>query len=204
MKEHIRVAVAAGLAIQGWKSAEELAWMAEQASNAKIVIDVGCWRGRTTKTMASVCPGIIIAIERIDGPYSDDTGRNEILKSVSQTSIFSDFFENLKNEVKEYRVIPIFINAPEVYRHVKAMLGETRVDFVWVDGDHAYPDVSQDIRIYGGLVQDGGILAGHDYEPSFPGVMKAVDELCPGFQRGPGTSWWIRKTAALGNLLAGR
>ncbi len=37
------------------------------------------------------------------------------------------------------------------------------VDFVEIDGDHSYRQVSQDIELYETKVNKGGILCGHDY-----------------------------------------
>lgn len=52
------------------------------------------------------------------------------------------------------------------------------LDFVYIDGDHEYSTVIQDIHLYYPKVRDGGILAGHDYNcEKYPGVKKAVDEL---------------------------
>ncbi len=53
-------------------------------------------------------------------------------------------------------------------------------DLVFIDGNHEYMQVKQDITAWLPKVRPGGILAGHDYEPSMPifdGVKQAVDEL---------------------------
>lgn len=51
------------------------------------------------------------------------------------------------------------------------------IDFVYLDADHTYESVSTDIDAWWPLVSDGGVIAGHDYCESFPGVIKAVDEF---------------------------
>jgi len=50
------------------------------------------------------------------------------------------------------------------------------LDIVFIDGDHEYEGVSNDIEAWLPKVKNGGIIAGHDYDTPFPGVMKAVDE----------------------------
>ncbi len=52
------------------------------------------------------------------------------------------------------------------------------LDFVYLDGDHTYPAVHQEIRLYFSKVKEGGILGGHDYL-SVPNssVKQAVDEF---------------------------
>ena len=51
------------------------------------------------------------------------------------------------------------------------------VDFVFIDGNHAYEYVKNDILKYWPKVKKGGFLGGHDYIPGHPEVIKAVDEF---------------------------
>jgi hypothetical protein len=53
------------------------------------------------------------------------------------------------------------------------------LDFVYVDGSHRYEQVQADICAWYPKVRPGGILAGHDYDPTNPhsGVTRAVREL---------------------------
>ena len=51
------------------------------------------------------------------------------------------------------------------------------LDFVYIDGNHEYEFVKDDIANYYPLVREGGILAGHDYTPGNPGVIQAVNEF---------------------------
>ncbi len=53
-------------------------------------------------------------------------------------------------------------------------------DLVFIDGNHEYTQVKEDILSWLPKVRTGGILAGHDYDPSIPifdGVKQAVDEI---------------------------
>ena len=189
----IEEAVAIGSMIQGWKTQEELVWLARRASRSKVVIDIGCWRGRTTKIMAAVCPGIVIAVDHLTAPYTGETARNEILRASESLAIQKEFTVNLAEELSSGKVYAVLQDGDAAREAVAAFLKGTKADFVWIDGDHAYGDVRADILFYGALLREGGILSGHDYEPAFPDVMKAVEELCPGFERGHGTSWWVRR-----------
>lgn len=51
------------------------------------------------------------------------------------------------------------------------------LDFVFIDGDHEYDSVLQDIRLWHGKLRPGGLLCGHDYntrDARFKGVVSAV------------------------------
>jgi hypothetical protein len=71
-------------------------------------------------------------------------------------------------------------------------------DFLFIDADHSYDAVRQDIRDWFDFVRSGGIVAGHDYgQPMWPGVKQAVDEVLAGWglkaNVGLGTVWWVQK-----------
>lgn len=48
---------------------------------------------------------------------------------------------------------------------------------IFIDGDHTYQGVKKDIEALRDAVVPGGYVCFHDYSASFPGVVKAVDEL---------------------------
>jgi len=56
------------------------------------------------------------------------------------------------------------------------------LDAVFIDGDHAYPSVIADIDAWLPKVRPGGILAGHDYTPEIPDVVRAVHDRFDRFE----------------------
>jgi len=48
---------------------------------------------------------------------------------------------------------------------------------VYIDGAHTYESVKADILTWWPQIPSGGILSGHDYDETHPGVRKAVDEF---------------------------
>jgi predicted O-methyltransferase YrrM len=66
-----------------------------------------------------------------------------------------------------------------VSKEVSQQFEDESLDVVFIDATHTYPAVKQDIQLWLPKVKKGGILAGHDFEPAHPGVVKAVDELLP-------------------------
>jgi len=53
----------------------------------------------------------------------------------------------------------------ETLKKVKAILSGRRLDFLFIDGDHAYEGVKRDFEMYSELVKEGGIIALHDIVP---------------------------------------
>ena len=70
-------------------------------------------------------------------------------------------------------------------------------DFVFIDGDHSYVAVGQDILDWAQKVKVGGWLCGHDYgQESCSGVKQAVDEIFrSGVKTGPDYTWFIQRSA---------
>lgn len=75
------------------------------------------------------------------------------------------------------------------------------MDMVYIDADHTYENVRNDILLWGKKVKNGGILAGHDYNPDGGyGTHRAVNELVEGFHLQEDDAskgnkiWWTIKT----------
>jgi len=48
------------------------------------------------------------------------------------------------------------------------------LDFVYIDGDHSFKHVAQDVYEWVYKVRKGGIISGHDYRPNRDGVEKQI------------------------------
>ena len=64
---------------------------------------------------------------------------------------------------------------------VKCILQSSKLDFLFIDGDHSYEGVKRDFEMYSPLVRKGGIIAFHDIVPGPPekvgGVPKFWQEI---------------------------
>jgi predicted O-methyltransferase YrrM len=78
-------------------------------------------------------------------------------------------------------------------REASAKVPLSFLDFVFIDADHSYEAVKDDIACWAPKVRSGGWVGGHDYHPrKFPGVVKAVDEAYgKRVQHWPGTIWGV-------------
>lgn len=94
-------------------------------------------------------------------------------------------FENLRRSGQETRrVIPVLGSSAEVGEHCPL-----EVDAVFVDGDHHYKAVCEDVRAWLPKIKSGGIIIFHDHSPPSPRkqtstqlqkeawVTQAVDEM---------------------------
>jgi hypothetical protein len=76
------------------------------------------------------------------------------------------------------------------------MLQDESFDFVFLDADHSYKAVKEDIEAWGPKVRPGGWLCGHDYGKPALGVTQAVSEFVEAtglfLELGQNTTWFIK------------
>ena len=73
---------------------------------------------------------------------------------------------------------------------------QNSIDFIYIDGNHLYKAVKEDLKNYFPIVKDGGIIAGHDYNTTdwhLADVVRAVNEFfnIPPFQTYTDDKSWI-------------
>lgn len=66
------------------------------------------------------------------------------------------------------------------------------IDFIYIDADHEYESVYQDILHWLPKVRPGGFIGGHDYNIDYPGVKRAVLDFFDNFKLYPDASWMVR------------
>lgn len=93
-------------------------------------------------------------------------------KKLKAVETFDMWRANVKQSGWEDFIFPLRTTSAIAATIVKNGLGA-----VYIDGDHTYESVRDDIKAWLPKIRKGGILAGHDYGASWHGVKKAVDEV---------------------------
>lgn len=177
-------------AIQGWMTAPELEWLSNAAKDRQVIVEVGSWKGRSTKALAASSPGVVYVIDHWQGSKDElDSSHVEAVRNGSDW-LYGVFSTNLATEISTGKVVPIRSDSEKAVPILERALGGRKADMIFIDCDHSYEAVRRDILAYRPLLTDGGLLCGHDYEEGGPGVIQAVNELVPGFSRGGGTIWY--------------
>lgn len=182
--------------IPGWMSKMELAWLIEQSSTRKDIIEIGSWKGRSTKALALSAQGTVYSIDHwMDEPPAIENRKNDSdwLETSLRGSwtIRAEFHRNLANEIASGKCVPLGIQSKPAAVKMISVLGTRKVDMVFIDADHEYENVKQDIELYKPMLIDGGLLCGHDYP--WPGVCKAVAELVPNHRYLHETGIWYAR-----------
>ena len=190
------VDISRALQIDGWMSEEELRWLAEQAQSlprTSNVVEVGVFLGRSARALLDNI-SYDSRLYCID-PYEDY--EDEGVKCAAEGGTWSGVFQEAINNLKQDGCVPptiVFFREPSA-RAALRFLDHT-IDMIFIDGDHSYRSVLNDITAWERAVKPGGLICGHDYN-IHPGVKLAVDE-CFSFGRikfPVGSIWAVRKPA---------
>jgi len=174
------------LSVDGWMEPHELEWLAEQASKHYIIVEVGCFVGRTTKALADNTQGIVFAIDPWCSNWKGDVENVDppaFKLAVQHADPKADFMYNLKSQIEQQKVIVIQGFLADFLR---------KADMIFLDGDHTMPAVENDIKNAIRRLNPGGLLCGHDYnEPLWPDVTTAVNAHFTKVDNPIGSIWCV-------------
>lgn len=134
----------------------------------KYGVEVGTDHGQYAQQLCEGIPGLKLCC--VD-PWTAYTEGNEVHTQEEMNKMYED----VKNRLSPYGCIIERSTSMEVANRVT----DNTLDFVFIDGNHSYKYVKEDIREWTKKVKPGGIVAGHDYKvdpENDYGVIEAVNE----------------------------
>ncbi len=156
----------ASVSIQTHMSRQELAALYDLAITcgpAPAVLEIGSYYGASTCYIGA-------AVRELNGTVTCvDTWANETMPEGPRET-YAIFGEN--TAWLGGVIVRVRKRSDEILPHDLPSV----IDMAFIDGDHSYSCVSNDARIAGQLLREGGILAFHDMK-GFQGVSRAVGEL---------------------------
>lgn len=128
-------------------------------------LEIGAYKGLWALALAEFCKEKGIGFEYATVTYMSQDPNNHPLYDVK------DYYNKIERTFT-------LINSPSQNPEVLTQLPRDTYDIVFIDGDHRYEMVKQDIAIYRPLAKD--ILLFHDIRPIFSnpscGVYEAIEE----------------------------
>lgn len=148
-------------------------------------VEVGVFDGGTSEYLLKSFPNLrIVGVDPYSSYYEYDQERLD--KAMATADARLSGFEERYVHIRENSV------------KAAARLPDDSFDFVFIDADHSYDAVSQDISAWYPKVRSGGLFCGHDYR--WPEVTKAVGEFSERsrldgfFTPVESDIWWFCKT----------
>jgi methyltransferase family protein len=122
----------------------------------KNFLEIGIADGMSFYLWSSLCDptGLKIGIDAPNGPW----GKRKVRKYMEMASIKQRLISYAPN------VHVFFGNSHDIYvqNWVTETLGDNELDFLFIDGDHAYEGAKKDYLFYSKFVRKDGIIALHD------------------------------------------
>ena len=149
----------------------------ETIGEPKLGAEIGVFKGETSKALLEAFPNLLLHL--VD-PWKewDDTSlyynkhrRNGAYKQSQWDKAFSQAMKNVDMYID--RVWVHRLESQCVVKDIK----DTSLDFAFVDANHAYAAVKEDIEIWTPKVKKYGLILGHDYNKAHKGVIQAVNEI---------------------------
>lgn len=156
---------------EDWFSYPELyKSMVEKFSDNSHFVEIGSWKGKSTAYMAVEIANSNkkIQFDCVD-TWHGSPEHGDVYKD--NDNLYHLFLDNMSTLTDYYK--PIRMRSDEAYK----IYPDNSLDFVFIDANHSYESVKEDIINWLPKVKTGGVLAGHDYTIYHPGVVRAVDEL---------------------------
>jgi hypothetical protein len=143
--------------------------------------EVGVWKGETSKVLLTTFPKLCLIL--VD-PWKAWEMNSSYQETDKMGKLTEEQWAAIRREA-EGNVKPFLLRAT-ILRKVSAeavkLVDDRSLDFVFLDGDHSYEAVKNDIQAWTPKIRKGGILCGHDYRASGDkwegyGVQRAIHEL---------------------------
>lgn len=104
-----------------------------------------------------------------------------------------EIYNICRKKLQPFKEKIVFIKKPSNQAAKDINLG---LDFLYIDGNHKYEYIKNDLNLYYPLVKPNGIIGGDDFSGSFIGVSKAVLEFVNKNNLelyGKNKDWWFIK-----------
>ncbi len=177
----------------GWYGHAEVMELFFKQHNPRVVIEVGCWFGLSTRHLASMLPigGVVYAVDHWLGSAEMQPGQAAWTPKLPY--LYEQFLSNVIHAGLTDKIIPIRMESIEASRY----LASVKPDLIYIDASHDYNSVYADIVAWYPFVQNHGILCGDDYLDGHDlSIKRAVDQFAQEHHlivKNVGSFWYYEK-----------
>jgi hypothetical protein len=135
-----------------------------------IIAELGVYRGEFSRELLACNPKLLYLVDIWTGvtTSADVNGTNN--------SIEWDIFKTYVKLCHEFANDPVIMIRGASSNFLNSIADDS-LDCVYIDSDHSYFTVHQELELSIAKVKPGGWITGHDYVHWTPGVIRAVDEF---------------------------
>lgn len=179
--------------VPGWFTPVEGRWYAGQAlvlAPGAVLVEVGCWKGRSTAFVGPTCRARGVRLVCVDAwAGSRDEHHAGYAAALAREDVRAAFDATLRRFGVEAEVLHM------TSLEAAARVGPAGADLVFLDASHDEASVAEDLRAWSSVLRPGGAIAGHDWGE--PGVARAVQTHAARrglrVERGAGSTWRLSR-----------
>jgi hypothetical protein len=162
--------------------------------------EIGVKEGRFSEHMLQAFPTLTLWC--VDPWEVQEVSEGETYADWEFNHIFNEYRQRTGQFGTRCRTVPLYSSQAANAYQPALNLDEGQnpcvpdeLDFVFIDAQHTYEAVKEDIGLWLPKIRAGGLLCGHDWQNKFPGVSKAVNEMLPPLEimLGHDSVWGYRK-----------
>jgi len=154
------------LTMRSGSNTQGLLDLIDQLPSDITMAEIGCYTGESTE--------LFLKSKKVKILYAIDIWEDSLNLFNNKWSdhSFSEVEEAFDKRLKDFKnVAKLKMTMKEAKESLPLL------DFVYIDGNHHYEFVKEDIKNSLSKLKPNGIISGHDYHQSSPGAIKAVDEM---------------------------
>lgn len=173
--------------IPGWFDYESIydrniPLLVQRLDRKPVVVEIGAWLGKSSfyLTENHHQHADIYIVDTWQGTPESLDGSHKL---ATERDIFVDFMRNMRAHHGKFT--PLRAHSVDAARY----FDDNSIDLIFIDADHSYEGAKADIEAWLPKLSAQGIIAGHDYTSSWPGVKRAVKEQFDQAVKKQGQSW---------------
>ena len=144
--------------IQPWQFPEEMLGLAREIAEIRprVVVEIGTANGGTLFMACRLAApdALIVSIDLPGGKFGGGFPDWKI-----------PIYQSFAGPRQKLHLLRGSSHAPETLAELKRLLGQQKIDYLFIDGDHSYEGVKKDYAIYSPLTAAHARIAFHDVVP---------------------------------------
>ena len=141
--------------VRPWQHVEEIAQLAGviEGKKPKVVLEIGTASGGTLFLAACLAApdALLVSIDLPHGLYGGGYPDWKI-----------PLYKGFAQKDQSIELLQGDSHSQNMFLQLTRILGDKKIDYLFIDGDHTYEGVKQDFEMYGKLLAPGAIVAFHD------------------------------------------
>ena len=157
------------------------------------VVEVGVWRGALCREVLRQHKDVEMVLVdpwlagKPGEPWYESGSKMARSTQAQVDRVMAEALESLEFACGRYEVLR------DTSLFAASTFPDRTADLVFIDADHSYQGVREDVTAWLPKVRPGGWIGGHDYQsPRFPGVARAVHERFHRVEHGANSTWFVR------------